>query len=389
MNQTVLRFLLAGLLACALRAADLTVEERLNSLEQQVQHLANENADLKRELGWNAGRAPVLAHPVGKEARISLGGFLQAQGEFGRAADPRWAGVKDRFYFRRARVYVLGSFAEDFDFKAELELGANSLGAGTGLSARANEVYVGWHKYPVAVVRFGQLKSAFGAEQLASDTKLLAIERSQSSDRLTDSRQTGLTVGGELFEHKLGYLVMLANGNGVNASANDNGKFQQSARVYGVPVATKENRLVLGTGVLRADDAGISKPGFGFTGNLFTGHHRAWGVDGQWTHGRFDLFGEYLHSTFTPAGGAKFEAEGWQATAAYYLVPARVQALVRHEQFDPNTTLGGNTTRSWTLGLNYLIKGEDLRLMVDYIHGVVPGTATDGGRVLTRMQVLF
>jgi phosphate-selective porin OprO and OprP len=377
------------LLVCCLSAVEPSMEERLSALERQVQNLAKENADLKKELGWQDAKSPALVRPVGKEARLSVGGFLQAQGEFGHAADPRWAGVKDRFYFRRARIYVGGSFTEDFDFKAELDLQGNSSSASTGLLARANEVYVGWRKYPQAVVRFGQLKSAFGGEQLASDTKLFAIERALSNDRLTDGRQFGFTVGGEVLDNKVSYLVMLANGNGTNVSANDNSGFQKSAHVYYTPVATKEDKVVLGAGVLTTTDVGASKSGFGLPGNLFTGSRDAWGVDGEWTHGRLNLFSEYLHNTFKPATGAGFSADGWQATAAYFLVPAKIQALVRHEQFDPNTAVGGDRIRSWTVGINYLIKNEDLRLMLNYIYGEVPGSTKDGGRLLTRMQVLF
>jgi len=389
MKSTFFCLLLTGMLACSLHAAEVTIEERLRALEQQVQHLAKENSDLKKELGWKDNQVPVLVQPAGKETRLSVGGFLQAQGEFGHAADPRWAGVNDRFYFRRARIYVQGVFAEDIDFKAELDLQGNSLGAATGLLARGNEIFISWHKFPGAIVRFGQIKAAFGAEQLASDTRLFTIERTLPNDRLTDARQIGFCVNGEGFDQKVGYLVTLHNGNGVNVSANDNNKFQKAARAYFVPVASGADRLVFGVDGLWTEDAGVSKPGFGLAGNLFTGERSAWGVDGLWHHGPFDLSAEWLHNTFKPAGGAEFEAGGWSATAAYYLVPGRVQGVVRHEEFDPNTGIGGNSSHSWTVGLNYLIKGEDLRLMLDYVQGVVPGSTTDGGRVLTRMQVIF
>ncbi|MES1195154.1 MAG: porin, partial [Opitutus sp.] len=287
---------------CSLHAAEATVEERLKALEQQVQSLARENSDLKKELGWKDDKPVAVVQPAGKETRLSVGGFLQAQGEFGRAADPRWAGVKYRFYFRRARIYVQGTVAEDFDFKAELDLQGNSLSAGTGLLARANEIYVSWHKYPEMNVRFGQLKAAFGAEQLSPDTRGSSIERTLVNDRLTDSRQIGFCVTGELFDKKAGYMVTLHNGSGVNTSANDNSKFQRAARVYVTPVATHSDRLVLGIDGLWTEDAGASKPGFGFAGNLFTGERSAWGVDGAWHHGPLDLSAEWLHNTFKPAG---------------------------------------------------------------------------------------
>lgn len=389
MKSRLLSAFLLSLAAVARLSADATVEERLQALERQVQQLSKENADLKRELGWKDAKAPVLVQPAGKEMRLSLGGFLQAQAEFGGAPDPRWAGIKDRFYFRRARIYAQGTFAENFDFKAELDLGGNSLNAGTGLMARANEIYIQWRQYPAAVVRFGQIKPAFGAEALLGDTRSSTIERSLTNDRLTDPRQLGFSVGGDIPGTMFGYLAVIGNGSGANASANDNSKFQKSARVFLTPVSTKDDRLILGVDGLWTADSGVTRPGFGLPGNLFSGNRNSWGVDAQWIHGPLDASVEYLHNAFKPAGAAAFDADGWQATMAYFVVPGKLQGTIRHEEFDPNTSLDADRIRSWTIGVNYLIRGEDLRLMLDYVHGDTPGVTTFGGRWLTRMQVLF
>lgn len=384
----------AGLLLLGSSSAQssASVEDRLKVLEQQVQGLAKENADLKQQLGWKDAAAPVLARPGGKETSFSVGGFLQGQAEFGQASDPRWSGVRDRFFFRRARIYVAGSFADDFDFKAELDLQGNTLGAGTGQLARGNEIFVNWHKYPFANLRFGQLKPAFGSEALQSDTKLLTIERALASDRLTESRQLAVGAAGDLFAKKVSYLAIIANGNGSNVSANDNSKFQKSARVAFTPVANAGNRVVLGVDGLWTSDTGVTKNDLGLAGNLFTGSRAMSGVDAQWTHGPVDLSAECLRGSFKPASAvpaAKFTAEGWQATAAYFVMPARLQAVFRAEQFDPNTAIGGNTIRTFSYGLNYYVKGDDIKFMLDYLYGRVPGSSTDGGRLLSRVQIIF
>ena len=377
------------LLAPAVNAAETTVEERLKALETRVQQLSDENTDLRKQLGWKDDHAAALVRPAGKESKLVLGGFLQAQSEFGHAADPRWTGINDRFFFRRARIYVLGTMAEDFDFKAEIDLQGNSLNAGAGLMARANEIYLQWSRYDEATLRFGQIKTAFGAEALLGDTRASSIERSLPNDRLTDGRQLGLGFFGELPAMKLGYMVTIGNGNGTNVSGNDNSKFQKAARLYVTPLANGHDKLIFGVDGLWAEDVGVTKIDFGFAGNLFTGRRSSWGLDAQWIHGPLDVTAEYLHNTFEPAGGTEFDADGWQATAAYYLLPAKLQAMVRHEEFDPNTAVGGNRIRSWTVGVNYLIRGEDLRVMLDYIYGRVPGSNDDGGRLLTRVQLLF
>lgn len=387
-----------GLSAAVCSAAGLfaqstaSVEERLKALEQQVQNLARENTDLKKQLGWKDTTAPVLPVPGGKETKLIVGGFLQGQAEFGRAADPRWNGVRDRFYFRRARIYLAGTVAEDFDFKAEIDLQGNTLGAATGQLARANEIFINWHKYDFANLRFGQLKPAFGGEALASDTKIFTIERSLSNDRLTDGRQLAVSAAGDLLDRKVSYLAVAANGNGANVSANDNSRFQKSARIAYTPVANARDKLTVAVDGLWTDDVNVAKSDFGFAGNLFTGRRAMRGADLLWTHGPLDVSAEWLRGTFRPASAlpaAQFDAEGWQVTAACFVIPAKLQAVVREEAFDPNTSVGGNTIRSSTFGLNYFLKGEDIKFMLDYLDGRVPGSSTDGGRVLTRVQIIF
>lgn len=392
MNAPLGRYpvLLLALAAAAwVAAGSPTIEERLLALERQVQTLAAENAQLKQQLGGQDTTAPVRPQPGGKETRLVVGGFLQAQAEFGHAADTRWAGVKDRFFFRRARVYVAGSFAEDFDFKAELDLQGNTLGAGTGHLARANEVFINWHKYPAANLRFGQLKPAFGAETLLSDTKMLTIERSLASERLTDGRQLAVGALGEFFGKKLNYYAVVAQGNGANVSANDNSKFQQSARVVFTPISTAHDKVSVGAAGLWTTDAAVAKSGLGFAGNLFTGSRRMAGFDAQWTHGPLALGAEWLRGDFRPVGGAAFTAEGWHATAACFVIPAKLQAVFRVESFDPGTAAGGIRVRTQLFGLNYYLKGDDIKFGLNYLDGEDPGSTTAGRRVLSRVQVVF
>jgi phosphate-selective porin OprO/OprP len=366
-----------------------SVEERLQALENQVHALAAENLALKRELGWKESVPPVEVQAGANEDRLSVGGFLQAQGEFGRAADPRWNGTNDRFFFRRARIYLAGNVATDFDFKAELDLQGNSLSASTGLNARANEVFINWHKLPYLNLRFGQLKPAFGAEALASDGKIHTIERSLSSDRLADSRQLSVGAAGDLFDKRFSYLAIVANGNGSNVSANDNNRFQKSLRLAYTPIATDLDKVLVGVDGLWTDDVGVSKPDLGLPGNLFTGRRTMRGVDAQWTHGIVDLSAEWLSGKFSPTTATAFTAEGWHVTATCFLVPNKLQAVLREEQFDPNIDMSGNTIRTFTVGLNYFVKGDDLKFMVDYLDGHVPGSLNDGGRLITRMQIIY
>lgn len=397
MNRPSLRLrLLTVVLALAplVTAAQTSVEERLNALEARVQELAKENAELKQQLGWKDTKPGVVVQPAGKATRLAVGGFLQAQAEFGGVPDARWSGVtgNDRFFFRRARIYVTGAFAEHFDFKAELDLQGNTLSGGTGHRTQGNEIYVCWNRHPEARVRFGQLKPAFGGEQLTSDTKLLTIERYLGSDRLADGRQLAVSVFGDLFDKKFTYTLVAANGNGSNVSANDDSRFQRTARVTFTPWSAKSGKLTLGTNGFWSEDTAASRAGLGFTGGNFAGRRHGAGVDLAFNWDRFDLSAEWLGMDYRPVNAvpdAKFDAEAWQATLAYYVLPAKLQAVLRHERFDPNSRRAADAVDSWLFGLNYYLKGDDLKLQLNYLRGDAPGATGSQDRLLTRVQVMF
>ena len=390
-GSTVKRFLFPIFLAFAATvwAAEPTVEQRLEALEKQVHAMTQENAELKKQLGLKEEPTPVSVQTSGKVTKLAVGGFLQVQSEFGAAADQRFVGVRDRIFFRRARIQVAGEIADDFEFKAEIDLQGNTLGAAAGHLTRANEIYVGWKKYPFAKLRIGQLKPAFGAEQQQSDLTGMTIERSLASDRISDGRQIGVRVGGDWPVGWLNYTLFIGNGNGANSSANDNSKFARSARVVLTARNEKEHKLLFGVDGFWTDDDGVSKSGLGLAGNLFTGRRAGWGVDAEWRAGDFELTGELLQSRFQPRGAAEFEARGWHLTAGYFLLPRQLQVVVRRETFDPNTAVDGDDARSWTFGLNYFIKGDDLAVKTNYLVGRGPGAVGDEGRWVTRLQVVF
>lgn len=390
------------LFAAAANAAEPTIEERLRTLENRLEAITRENTELKKTLGWRPNFPPVVARPAGAETKFLIGGFLQFQAELGHAADPRFVNIEDRFFFRRARIYVAGSFTEPFDFKAELDLGGNSLNSANGIRAQANEIYIHWHRFAGFNLRAGQLKAAYGSENLASDTTMLTIERTLANDRLADGRQLAFSASGTLFSERLTYLTVVGNGVGANSSANDNSRFQRSARIAYKPFADRTSgalgRLEIGTGGLWSEDNRVAKPGFEFTqsgnsiDNLFVGRRTAWGIDARWKSSRLDFSGEWLEEHFHPSNrspAADLVAHGWHLTAAYTVLPDKWQVVLRRENFDSGAVAGGHVTNLWTLGQNWLIHGDNLKLMVNYLIGKAPGTSDPSGRLLARFQVIF
>ena len=373
---------IVSLAPLALFAADpASLEDRVRALETRLAQVVQENSDLRQQLGWD-GKSPLTeVKAAGKEKSLALGGFVQANFESGTAPDARWVGTASRFYLRRARLFVSGAWTEDFSFKLESDFGANSLAPKTGLSGQLTDAYVSWTKFPAASLRLGQFKTPFGFEQLQSDTKIYTIERSLPNDSLTLGRQVGAMLYGDVAAKRVSYSVGTFNGTGTNLSSNDNQKFMWVGRVTGVALDTtaggRKLKATVGADYFTTEDKGT-----------FTGRREGESLDAQVVYGPAEVQAEWLQNDKHPVTGLATTARGWALLGAYAFTP-KWQGVVRYENYDGNPALGNLTTTSWTYGVNYLIKGDDLKLSFDYVVGRQPAPAPQGERFISRLQFMF
>jgi phosphate-selective porin len=371
----------------------------------------------------------VYVTPRGSEFKLVLGGFIQMnledgdvsafEGRFGSTA------IKDRFRLRRARINLTGDFAENFDFKIE-----GDFGQGDGLNSNrtafsATDIFVNWHQFPEAQIKVGQWKAPFGLEQLTPDTTLILAERSLPTGAITPDRQIGAQLWGKPFTNiwpaqkdLLTYYAGIFNGNGRNVSVNDNNNFMYVGRLELMPFKGKifgqDASLKLGADVLNSrDDKGTN---ISQTLNLLVNadgslspfvlpgadERTAWGVDAALKLGPFDLIGEYLEEYVdgrtvngVPPGFADFTTTGFYITGGYFLIPKKLQAVVRWEQLNPGQK-GNDGIHSITGGLNYYIHGDDIKLMANYIHTwsdfreARPQLGDDQfDEVIMRLQLMF
>ena len=403
--------------------------DRLAKLEAAVKTLQKENADLKREVSELKGRSPrptsttapsavdsksyveptetekkpIYVTPEGPELKLTLGGYIQGNFESGdvSAFEGRFPGgpneVKDRFRLRRARIHLIGDFAENFDFKIEGDFQqADGISGGrTGFSA--TDIFINWHQFPEANVKVGQWKAPFGLEQLTSATQLLSIERSLATGAITPQRQIGVQIWGKPFatlwpeqKNLLTYYAGIFNGNGRNTITNDNNNFMYVGRLELLPwqgeLLGQKSSLKLGADILHSrDEAGVNisqslNLKVNADGSLTpfvlpsAAERTAWSLDAWWNVGRFDLIAEYLSENVdgrTVAGVAptfaNFNPNGWYVEGGYYVLPKRLQAVLKWEELDPGQVADDNI-RSLTVGLNYYIHGDSIKVMADYIH---------------------
>ena len=441
---------------CAQSASE---SDRLEKLERAVEQLQRRNAELEAEVSSlkkvqaavvpegkmktkiiSEGKTyveksvveeklPVYVQQRGPELKLVLGGFIQVNAEGGDAfafnGNFGQTAIKDRFRLRRARINLTGDYAEQFDFKMEGDF-ANSDGLSNNrLAFEATDIWINWHQFAAAQIKAGQYKAPFGLEQLTPDTSLYTIERSLPTNAITPERQIGVELWGKPFtsiwpEQKdlLTYYAGIFNGNGRNISVNDNNEFMYVGRLELQPFAGKifgqKSFLKVGGDVLWSrDEAGtnistagnllVNTDGYLSTFTLPSADERAaWSLDAWLEVGPFDLIGEYLqeHVEGRTVNGAaptfgNFTTDGFYVTGGYFLIPKKLQAVAQWQYLNPGQK-GNDGIYSILAGLNYYIRGDDLKLMVNYIHtwsdfrGANPEFGEDQfDEVLGRLQVMF
>jgi phosphate-selective porin OprO/OprP len=416
------------------------LEREVSGLKKQTALAAEVGAKMKTKVIYDGKsyvekavveeeKPPVYVVPRGSEFKLVLGGYIQAnfedgdvsafEGRFGMTA------LKDRFRLRRARINLTGDFAENFDFKIEGDF-ENSDGISSGRTAfEATDIFVNWHQFPEAQIKVGQWKAPFGLEQLTPDQYLIIIERSLPTGAITPERQIGVQVWGKPFTNVwpdekdlLTYYAGIFNGNGRNTTTNDNNNFMYVGRLELMPFKGKifgqDSSLKLGGDVLNSrDDKGTN---ISQTLNLLVNadgslspfvlpgadERTAWSVDAWFNLGPFDLIGEYLEEYVNgrtvngvAPGFADFTTSGYYIQGSYFLIPKKLQAAVRWEDLNPGQ-MGSDGIHSITGGLNYYIHGDDIKLMVNYIHtwsdfrAAHPEFGDDQfDEVIARVQLMF
>jgi phosphate-selective porin OprO and OprP len=435
-----------------------TDSERLERLERAVELLQKRNAELEQEVKslkkekpsapaplsaekrsrfvpdsksyvekseTTEEKKPVYVVPGGSEYKLTLGGYIQANLEAGdvSAFEGRFGltALKDRFRLRRARINLIGDFAEQFDFKVEGDFEqSDGLSPTTRTGFSGTDIFVNWHRYPEANFKVGQWKAPFGLEQLTPDPTIFTIERSLPTGALTPERHIGVMLWGKPLTNALPdqkdlvtYYAGMFNGNGRNFNTNDNNEFMYVGRLELLPfkgqlMGQDASLKIAGDYLFSRDETGTNiSPALnlrvGPDGSLSSytltspDERHAYSFDAWLKIGPFDLIAEYLHENVRPRGATfrEFDASGYYVQGSYFLILKKLQAVVKWESLDPGQVPNDNI-HSITGGLNYYIHGDGIKLMANYVHTwsdfreANPRFGTDQfDEVILRLQVMF
>ncbi len=317
------------------------LEDTVNSLKKDTRQVEVTLENQKPLAGWTDGF--ILASQDGKY-KLKIGGYTQFDGRFFESDEDHLN--NSQFLFRRVRPTLEGTVFKYFDFKIMPDF------AGSNFTLFDTYVDVNYFK-PYAQVRLGKFKAPVGLERLQSATALILMERGQPTN-LVPTRDVGIDVFGEFIDGAIGYRLGIYDGapdlGNINSDVNDDKDF--GGRLFFQPLKPTGIAALAGLGVGIGGTYGYSK---GSPSNTdLTGGYRSFG---QATIFKY-VSGSPATAANTPY--AKGTRSRINPSAYYYYGPfgllaeyvSSTQGIVLKERKNI-------TNDAWTVGLSYLLTGEN------------------------------
>lgn len=135
----------------------------------------------------------------------------------------------------------------------------------------------------------------------------------------------------------------------------------------------KYGRLIIGGGL----NAGKNVTNY-TVGSLYV----AYKYKKLWTNFEYGIADGYNGSAVSTN-----KAMGFNGTIGYKIIP-QLQVIARYDFFDPNRDTNHNNRQEYTAGINYFIKGQALRLILNYVFCQNQATQ-DSHRIIFATQLLL
>lgn len=304
------------------------------------------------------------------------------------------------FYFRRNRLSITGQASDVLGYSFKLEQsGPRSIGPVNVAEEPVSEFEV-LESYITADLDdsfrlvIGRSKIPFTREVLEGCFSALTLDRSLFiGTPMARTRDMGITAWGSLAHDKLQYFAAIQEGRETTNAPESSPRY--TGRVH-VALLDPENAFgyggtYLGNKMIFTVGAGAQyEPGVVYsdvTARTGEKNYSAWTADVYLEYpvgvsGSITLSGAYLETSFDKAYqgsdpdpesvGVDGDKKGWYAKAGYLFIdkigPGQIQPFLRYEQWDFALLNGVYAQQiTWTGGgLNYLIKGQNLRLTLQY-----------------------
>lgn len=424
-----------------------SLKERIEALEAEVDAIKSEaervreEADAQAEAEIESASAPapedfrvywrdgLRFETQDGKYKLRIGGRLQFDAAWFDQDDELWLveDTEDGAEFRRARLYVSGEVYENVEFKMQYDF--------AGSEVAFKDVYVAIGRIPYAgKLKAGHFKEPFSLEELTSSKHITFMERALPNV-FAPSRNLGVQLSNNHFNERMQWAVGIFRESGDDAFAADDGDYNVTARMSGLPLYMKDGRYLIHLGgsythkkpddpvrIRQRPEAHLSPVRWVSTPTVRTEETDIYALEAAAVIGPFSLQGEYFRyeADTTLEGDVTFD--GWYAQASYFITgehrpykkpggifdnvkpkrnfkftgenkgPGAWEVAVRYSTLDLDSTpfIGGGEEDNVTLGVNWYMNPVT-RFTVNYVMADIdhPLYDADLNILQTRLQFAF
>lgn len=237
-----------------------------------------------------------------------------------------------------------------------------------------SDMYIGTNKIPHHRIQVGYFRPKVGREGTMSSYLLPFLSRAQISREFGTVRKIGAKIEGDysFIDYNLG----------VYSSGTYFRDFFPGAEFAGwidfkplAKVSDKYGKLKIGGGL---------QGGHRTSDYCVTGAYVSWEYKKLFTNFEWAKANGYNGNS---GDVTKRHADGFYATIGYMLTK-KLQLLARYDQFDSDNKVSHNDKREYSVGLNYFVKGQALRLILNYVFCQKQG-GKDSHRIMLGTQILL
>lgn len=236
------------------------------------------------------------------------------------------------------------------------------------------DLYIDTKRIPHHRILVGNSRPGVGYEGAGSAYTLPFAARSQISRNFGTIRKLGVRVMGNysLLDYDLGGYSSGTNFSSFFPGIEFDGwvNFKPLGKTNG-----KYGKLTLGGGITAGQRDSES---FNVVGAYIGYRYKRF-----WTKAEFaNADGSNGGSGFTTK-----HRQGWYVTAGYKLTK-KLELVARYDEFDPDKNIKNNNRREYSAGVNYYIKGQALRVLLNYVFCQNQSTA-DSHRIVVGLQIML
>ena len=234
------------------------------------------------------------------------------------------------------------------------------------------DAYYETTRIPHHKILIGNSRPGVGYEGAQSPYTLPFVNRSQISRNLANVRKVGVRVRGD-------YSLVDYDFGGYSSDTFFS-EFMPGVEIDGwvniKPLGKtdgKYGKLVTGGGIV----AGTRNSVDYFVGGAYIGYE----------YKKFWTRMEYATSDGSNGGSGLTDKrrQGWYVTVGYHITK-KLEILARYDEFDPDKAIGNNNQREYTAGINYYLKGQAMKLILNYIY-CQNEAKPDSHRILIGTQI--